>query len=214
MNALLDRLTASLPLTSIDCGEFSSFRVNGLRFSVEAFHAEGFGHVSLMRAKGFFGLVRMDTLIATPSAKDLPLLSYDRMQLFGKDMLLLELYDTAIVPFDDAPFQSVAETLSDIADYEAPPRWYDSLRLAGSIGKVGKKMHRARFDAAALAFAETYRNAEAPDTADKDAKRIKTEAYSEGLLQNGGASTDLFVKKLGAEKTARLFCTLLFRFQP
>ena len=137
-----------------------------------------------------------------------------KSKLFGKDMLLLELYDTAIVPFDDAPFQSVAETLSDIADYEAPPRWYDSLRLAGSIGKVGKKMHRARFDAAALAFAETYRNAEAPDTADKDAKRIKTEAYSEGLLQNGGASTDLFVKKLGAEKTARLFRTLLFRFQP
>ena len=41
-------------------------------------------------------------------------------------------------------------------------------------------------------------------------KREKTNAYVEGLLRNGGPSTDVFKKALGEQKTAELFKTVLF----
>ena len=41
-------------------------------------------------------------------------------------------------------------------------------------------------------------------------KRIKTDSYVTGLLEQGGPSTDVFVKKLGREKTEKLFREVLF----
>ena len=54
-----------------------------MRFFVKAYRADGLGHVSVMRAKGFFGLMKMDTLIIVPKEKDLPLYSYDRIYAMG-----------------------------------------------------------------------------------------------------------------------------------
>ena len=41
-------------------------------------------------------------------------------------------------------------------------------------------------------------------------KQRKSAVYVEGLLENGGPSTDVFVKGLGRERTARLFRHILF----
>ena len=41
-------------------------------------------------------------------------------------------------------------------------------------------------------------------------KRAKAQAYVTGLLQQGGASTDAFVKALGPEKTEALFTRMVF----
>jgi hypothetical protein len=38
----------------------------------------------------------------------------------------------------------------------------------------------------------------------------KASLYVEGLLKNGGPSTDVFKKALGVEKTAELFRKILF----
>lgn len=48
---------------------------------------------------------------------------------------------------------------------------------------------------------------------DGDAKREKASVYVEGLLSNGGPSTDVFLKHYGAEKTADLFRRILFGTQ-
>ena len=48
-----------------------------MTFTIKAYKAEGLGHVSVMRAKGFFGLMKMDTLIVNPTYVDLPLYSYN-----------------------------------------------------------------------------------------------------------------------------------------
>ena len=46
-----------------------------------------------------------------------------------------------------------------------------------------------------------------------DAKREKASVYVEGLLSNGGPSTDVFKKSIGEEKTAQLFREVLFGTQ-
>ena len=48
---------------------------------------------------------------------------------------------------------------------------------------------------------------------DKLEKQRKASVYVEGLLENGGPSTDVFVKGLGHERTARLFRHILFGTQ-
>ena len=76
---MLRAITAQYHLNGITTGEYGKMKVNGMNFEVWAFHAEGLGHVSAMTAKGFFGLMKMDTLMIVPEEKDLPLYSYDRI---------------------------------------------------------------------------------------------------------------------------------------
>ena len=78
-DVLPSRIKDRYPLVELDVGEFATLRANGMKFSVQAFKAQGLGHVSIMRAKGFFGLMKMDTLMIVPDEKDLPLYSYDRI---------------------------------------------------------------------------------------------------------------------------------------
>ena len=86
---ILSRLQQKYSLTAIEAGEFAKLKANGMTFAVRAFHAEGLGHVSVMRAKGFFGLMKMDTLIINPTEIDLPLYSYDRIFAMGNDTLIV-----------------------------------------------------------------------------------------------------------------------------
>ena len=72
---LLALLKKTYPLHKCDAGEFAALKANGMRFTVETYEAVGLGHVSVMRAKGFFGLMKMDTLIVNPTERDLPLYS-------------------------------------------------------------------------------------------------------------------------------------------
>jgi len=72
---LLDLISKKFPLTALPVGEMSTLKANGMTFSIQAYTAKGLGHVSVMTAKGFFGLMKMDTLIITPLALDLPLYS-------------------------------------------------------------------------------------------------------------------------------------------
>lgn len=49
-----------------------------------------------MRAKGFFGLLKMDTLVILPADRDRPLCSYDCIYAAVNDTLIVELYDALI----------------------------------------------------------------------------------------------------------------------
>ena len=64
---LLNILAEKFPLSEIDVKDMATLKANGMTFSVSAYKAEGLGHVSVMKAKGFFGLMKMDTLIINPT---------------------------------------------------------------------------------------------------------------------------------------------------
>ena len=71
MEKLLREIGAKYELKEQDTGEFASLKVKGMKFTIRSFEAKGLGHVSAMQAKGFFGLMKMDTLIITPDVIDL-----------------------------------------------------------------------------------------------------------------------------------------------
>ena len=90
MQKMLDKVNEEFPLTEKNVGEFANVKAKGMKFQIKQYEAKGLGNVSVMEAKGFFGLMQMDTLIINPLKKDLPLFSYDRilaMDLPGDSLL-------------------------------------------------------------------------------------------------------------------------------
>ena len=208
---LLSMVQEKYPLTEMEVGDMKKLKANGMSFAVQAYKAAGLGHVSVMRAKGFFGLMKMDTLIINPYEIDLPLYSYDRIFAAGNDTLIVELYDTLTTEY---PEQALEAAKAECPDFERDPgeHWYDSIKLACSISKKGKKAQSLQFDELTRKHFEAYL-AGGNAVTDAVKKQEKASVYVEGLLEKGGPSTDVFKKALGAEKTNGLFRKYLFGTQ-
>ena len=208
---MLRTTTAKNHLNAITIGEYAKMKVGVMNFQIWAFHAEGLGHVSAMQASGMFGLMKMDTLIINPTEKDMPLFSYDRVHAMGNDTLIYELYDTILEKADLNRVEDVKIKYRHLPDHDLGEHWYDSIKLAISLSKKGKKVHSAAFDACAMEYLEAYlEDAAEADYCEPAGKKEKASVYVEGLLSNGGPSTDVFKKGIGDEKTAELFRNILF----
>ena len=213
-NKILDLIKKHHALAPKSVGEFETFKAKGMTFNCETFEAEGLGHVSVMRAKGFFGLMKMDTLVIAPKKKDLPLLSYDRIYAMGNDTLIIELYDT--MGEKKAELSSVrvikekfARLPERFAEGEEPKHWYDDIRLPETTSKKGKKGNSGDFDAYTLEYIASFLSLVADDC-EVEEKVARTEVYASGLITQGGPATDVFKKEFGEEKTGDIIRRVLF----
>ena len=209
--AMLDVIGKHFLLEELPCGEYASLKLSGMKFAVRRFYAQGLGNVSAMTAKGFFGLMKMDTFIITPTQKDMPLFSYDRVHAMGNDTLIFELYDTLLTQTDLSKLEQVKQSAAYLPDHDLGSHWYDSIKLSVSLSKKGKKEHTPGFDVTVMHYLAKYlETAQIAAACEAAAKREKASVYVEGLLTHGGPSTDVFKKGIGQEKTARLFRKILF----
>ena len=212
---ILEMIAKRYPLQDKDAGEFASMKVNGMHFSVRAYRARGLGHVSVMRAKGFFGLMKMDTLIIVPTRLDMPLLSYDRVNAMGNDTLIFEIYDTFLETQSLSNTGKAKQEHAHLPEHDLGQHWYDSIKLPQSLSKKGKKAQSVPFDGLVKKYVKAYlQDAAGAPECDRAQKRKKAGVYVEGLLEHGGPSTDVFKKGLGEEKTALLFRKVLFNTDP
>lgn len=211
MKTLCDAIGAQFPLTELPAGEYATLKANGMTFHIRRYYAKGLGAVSAMEASGFFGLMKMGTLIVNPTEKDMPLLSYDRVHAMGNDTLIFELYDTLLGNAQLAELEKAKLSGKDLPDHDLGNHWYDSIKLPVSLAKKGKKQQRPAFDALTRDYVDAFlRDSLAASPCDARPKREKASVYVEGLLKNGGPSTDVFKKAIGDEKTAELFRRILF----
>ncbi len=212
MKDLIELIDKKYKLTTLGSKGFDGMKVKGMTFSINSYNAEGLGHVSTMCAKGFFGLMKMDTLIINPSEIDLPLLSYDRIHVMGKDKLIAEVYDTML---ETRPLPELAKFNSEYSKYLSAPNvaknWYDEIRMAAEcVNLTGKKTENDTFDKMILDYVTAYLNTPAAKVTDISAKKAKNDIYINGLLQNGGVATDLFIQRYGRETTKMFFKEVLF----
>ena len=211
ISRFLNAIEKRYPLTQQDVGDYAKLKVSGMKFSIQAYKAEGLGWVSVMTASGFFGLMKMDTLIINPFDVDMPLLSYDRVHAMGNDTLIYELYDTMISQPDLAELDKAKGRTNLLPDHDLGKHWYDDIKLPQSLSKKCKKVQTPAFNDAAyqylIAYLKSTQNAPACESTPK---KEKASVYVEGLLSNGGPSTNIFKKSLGKEKTAQLFRSILF----
>lgn len=210
---LNELLTESFTLTRKDIGAYSSVKAGIVRFHISQYEIENVGNLCIMQAKGPLGLMKMDTVILTPWYKDAPLYSYDRIIVLGKDTMLTEFYNTMLAEnggIHRRALQEIKMQYAEFPDYDTGTHWYDGLKLPESAAKRGKNISDALDSFGCALLAEYVRWLKAAPEADAQKKKEKTNLYCNGLLQNGGPSTDAFLKALGQDKTAFLFHRILF----
>ena len=214
MKQLMDILKKYFPLEEQSAGEFANIKVKGMKFTIKKFYAKGLGNVSTMEAVGFFGLMKMDTLVINPVECDMPLFSYDRIHAMGNDTLILELYDTMLESCDMSGVKTVKANYAYLPEHDPGEHWYDNIKLKESISKKGKKKETPAYDKLEADYLDAFLNAaKSAKACDAAAKREKASVYVEGLLENGGPAATIFIENYGKEKTAWFFRKVLFGTQ-
>ena len=186
---------------------FETFSGRGMTFHLESFDWNGCACVSHLTMRAFFGLMKMDTLICTPYAKDLPLFSYDYISAMGKKTLLLETYDTLVEPVDLSTMDEVKARYQGLKDKTTRPAWFDKLKLSPTVCKTGKEARLTGLTTDMIsAYLELFASAR---DIDKGVKTAKNSTYVEGLI-NDGPTFRAVSKMIGIEDAKTLFRRFLF----
>lgn len=217
IEAGLELLRKHYTVKEIPVGIFESFFVAERRHVVRQFSIEGVGNLLVMTNPDE-GRMQMDTFTITPYYKNLPLFTTDYMYFEDKRMFLNEIYD--LVEYKDALYQSFIEEFAancaEYAHFENMPMrecWYDSIRPV-VIAKVTQPENDEDifnlFIKNLTTFIEMEKASPALEGEHLKAKWEKNYNYARSLVEDGGVSTELFVKSLGAKNTKKFFYSVFF----
>ena len=184
-----------------------TFSGKGMTFHLDSYDWNGCACVSHLTMRAFCGLMKMDTLICTPYAKDMPLLSYDLICALWRRTLMVETYDTLVQPVDLSAMQTVKEAYKHLKDKPTKPAWYDTLKLPPTLCKVG---NGTQLSTLATEMISSYIDIfDSARDIDPSIKAARNEAYVEGLI-NDGPTFKVVSKMIGTESAKVLFRRFLF----
>ena len=211
MSDFLELINKKYSLKENDVGSFAAMKISGMKFLIRSFEAQGLGHVSVMKANGFFGLMQMESLIITPFEMDMPLFSTEFIKVAGNIKFLAEIYDTVNGECDLSTVKSIDISNNHFSQNKINSQWYDNLKLY-ILSLSCKKKYETEMRKKSDEIVEAYLSdsLSAAETEDMTSKKEKTLYYVDGLLNNGGPATDVFVKSIGKEKTADILHNVLF----
>lgn len=217
LSAGLERLSRDYELAESKLGDLHRFTVDNRVHEVRHFEIKGVGNLVLM-TNPEPGPMQMDSFVLTPYYKNLPLFTSDYMYFGEKRGMLNEIY--SLVAYEDALYQSYIEKFAEnCRRYEYLPAmplrpcWYDSIRpvvLARSTAPENDDAIFALFMENLETFIEMEKASPLLTGDAKKAKWEKNYEYARRLVEDGGVSTELFVKSLGADKTKEFFYSVFF----
>ena len=223
MNAAVDMALSLLReqyrLTPVDPGRFGAIKVYGvMKFSVEQYILEGIGNLSVMRMKMGLPLMTMATVVVTPFEKNLPLMSADLIYMMGSRKAYIEFYDLAVRKDEVylshiSRLAAVSERYASLTPCPPAPAWYDHL-LTATAYRSGKAADDPQLIAllgeCVSGFLEMCAAVPRLDGTARAEKRRITAGYVDGLVRQGGTSTNVFKKALGEEATREFFGKVFF----
>ena len=217
VDTFLAELEADYTVTPRDVGEYKDLTVYGImKFHVEQYDVEELGNLSIMRVN--MGVMQMATMVITPKDKNMPLLSADYMYILSNRKSYLEFYD--VVKEKDDQYNQLLDTLSGIIqqyDYlenvAMSTAWYDHL-LTVSTCKGGTTDNDAELEEmlrkSVKAYVDHSKALPLLSEEERNEKIAITVEYTDGLIEKGGISTDVFKKELGNEETKKFFDNVFF----
>lgn len=221
MNECIDTAMAQVKknytVTPIDAGEYEEMTIYGImKFDVEQYYIEELGNLSIMKVN--MGVMQMATFVITPQDKNMPLMSVDYMYILGNRKCYIEFYD--VVESKDATYMTLMDSLSKVEssyDYldniETSSAWYADL-LTVAIYKGGGSENDSKFKDLLSDSLSTYlehsRNLPVLSAEEREKKLAITVKYTDGLIEKGGISTDVFKDSLGDKETKKFFDTTFF----
>lgn len=217
VDSVLETLDKNYTVTPVDVGDYKEMKVYGImKFDVEQYHIEELGNLSVMRLN--MGIMQMSTIVITPFDKNLPLLSADYMYIMGNRKAYLEFYDV-VKEKDDAyntlmgNLQTVVDKYNHLEDFEATAAWYEHLLTVDAYKSCTDK-NDAEIEQMLIESLEAYiahaKSLPLLSEEEKAEKLAITLEYTNGLVDKGGVSTDVFKKELGVEETKKFFDQVFF----
>ena len=217
VDAAMEELRSHYTVTPVDPGEYADLTLFGLmKFDVEQYDIEDIGNLSVMRVN--MGVMQMSTFVITPQDRNLPLLSTDYMYILGNRTAYMEFYD--VVAQKDDAYNSLLSALENtlggydhLEDAQASPAWYAPLLTVTSYKNGGfaqdADLEQMLVDCLAV-YLEHSRELPALTEAEQAEKTAITVEYTDGLIEKGGISTDVFKSALGSETTKDFFDRVFF----
>lgn len=209
---VVENLSKSFKLKKVENSEYESMKAYGImKFDVEQYEIEGVGNLSLMTADA--KMMQMLTVVITPTEKDLPLLSCDYMYIFGNRKAYIELYDLYLDKSEKTTswlktYQENFKKYDTLPDTAASEAWYDHLLTATCYKAVDKKSDDALLsllgDTLNTYYAQSKEYPALSSSSVKDKAKVCKD-YSDGLIANGGISTDFFKSAFGEDVTRDFF---------
>lgn len=205
-------------LSEVDCGDYRKLKLFGvMKFNVKQYDVEGIGNLSVMTTN--MGVMQMATVVLTPIKRDIPLISMDYMYMLGKRTAYVEFYDLVLNENEEysALLQKLGTVLEQYAELEtATPTaaWYDTFKTIGFYKKGSKADDTALIEMLKKGLETVMEYGQTLPELATDAQKEKAalqKKYSDGLIDNGGVSTDIFLKALGEEETRKFFDGVLFK---
>ncbi len=221
MNSCIDASLAMLEenytLTPVDAGEYEEMTISGImKFDVEQYHIEELGNLSIMRMN--MGVMQMSTFVITPTDKNMPLFSADYIYILSNRKAYLEFYDV-VKEKDDAynelidALTTVRDNYNYLEDFEASEAWYEHLLSVVSYKSADSKQDddlQAILTESLQAYIDHAKQFPALSEDERNEKLAITVEYTDGLIEKGGVSTDVFKKELGNEETKKFFDNVFF----
>ena len=217
VDAVLEEIGETHTVTPVDPGEYEEMTIYGImKFDVEQYDIEGVGNLSVMRVN--MGVMQMATVVITPQDRNLPLLSADYMYILSNRKAYLEFYDV-VSEKDDAylalldDLKQVHSGFDHLENVETTPAWYADL-LTVTAYKGGGTEADADLEEMLVESVNVYleHGAAVPPLTDaqREEKLAITVEYTDGLIEKGGISTDVFKQELGSEETKKFFDQVFF----
>ena len=216
-NSAIKALQKEYTLEEVKLDKYKTLTVYGImKFRVEQYNIENLGNLSVMHMN--MGIMQMATLVITPKDKNLPLVSADYMYILSNRKCYLEYYD--LVKEKDGQYKDLLDSLKSVInkynhleDIKASDAWYEHLLTITSY-KSGKPSDDKDLEQLLTESIATYaKDSKSFKKLSKKAKKEKlaiTTDYSNGLIEKGGISTDVFKDQLGEETTRNFFDTVFF----
>ncbi len=217
VESVLTELTHNFTVTPLDPGEYEEMTISGImKFRVEQYDIEGVGNLSIMRVN--MGVMQMATVVITPQDRNLPLLSADYMYILSNRKAYLEFYDV-VAQKDDAYLELLGALeqaqigYDHLENIETTPAWYAHLLTVTSY-KGGNKDADPDLENMLLDSLRVYmdygKTLPLLTQEQREEKLAITVEYTDGLIEKGGISTDVFKNALGNEETKRFFDLVFF----
>lgn len=168
-----------------------------MRFKVEQYGLEGFGHVMIMHTTTKMGMELVTMSFMPSECVDLPYLLIDAMSMKKKRCVFVEYYGCGMTDFADDALKKVHDSYSGLPDYEEKENWYIKERMPYSLIKTGEVEELIKMASDSIrAYLESVANAKiVPEYHDK------LKAFRERMIVDGNPSSktlEMLLKKDGA----------------
>lgn len=176
-----------------------------MTFEVHQYPIDGFGQLMMMDTKMMGGVMKLSTIVFTPSSGiNVPFLLIDTMQMPGKNLAYVEYYDHTGGGAHLHLADTYKERFANIPDYEETPAWYVERRTPYSLIKGGKGVKKEDLDQMVLfaidCYMESINNAEI-----KEENIVGLKKFRDEMVELGNPSTGTMTKVLGSREAADYF---------